>query len=68
MLCVYVCVFLSVNNCARPCIETQLCTVATGVMGPCGVRGERGPWLQHLSSSVYMSCLCSEQAKKMLKQ
>lgn len=65
-LCVRVCVcaLLIVNNCARPCTETQLCTVVTGVMGPCGVRGERGPWLQHLSSSIYLSCLYSSKTKE----
>lgn len=51
------------NSHARMYTQTQLCSVATGVMGPCSLRRECALWLQHLSSSIYILLLYTEHTQ-----
>lgn len=55
------------NSHAHMYAQTQLCSVATGVMGPCELHRECALWLQHLSSSIYMLRLYTEHTQNTLK-
>lgn len=54
------------NSHAHMYTQTQLCSVATGVMGPCELHRECALWLPHLSSSIYMSRLYAEHTQNTL--